>query len=281
MSIDSIQQLISWQPKEQHATISDGILLPETRLMIFGQAKAWKSMLALHTAFTLANGSNWFGFRTAKTATFKYQVELPKAIDRDRVIKYAKGADSYPPNVFFKTPQDRVKLDTSWGIASFNKDIEEVKSRSPNQQLVVVLDPVYKLIAGHISDEYDVKKFQDNIDESKDKYGYSVIIIHHSRLTRVDASGSVVDLGAEEVMGSSYWNNWCDTMLRVKLLNPHSGADLVEVSFELTRNAQTDLPSFQVQWSRSNLQPTVTKRNQVDTGGEPSIRNIEEEDDGL
>jgi len=162
--IDSIHQLINWQPALQHAIIGEGILLPETRIMIFGQAKAWKSMLSLHTAFTLADGADWFGFQTIKAATFKYQAELPKAIDRDRVAKYAKGANSYPPNIFFKTAQERVKLDTSWGIASLNKDIEEVKSRCPNQPLVVILDPLYKLIAGHISDEYDVKKFQDNID---------------------------------------------------------------------------------------------------------------------
>lgn len=276
MTIDSIQQLISWQPEHRDAVIEEGILLPETRLMIFGQAKAWKSMISLHTAFILASGRNWFGFKTTKAATLKYQAELPKAIDRDRVVKYAKGANSYPDNVFFKTVYQRIKLDTSWGIASFNKDIEEVKRRCPGQHLVVILDPLYMLMAGHISDEYDVKKMQDNLNESKLKYSYSIIIIHHSRLTRVDSSGNIIDLGAEEVMGSSYWNNWCDTMIRVRLLNPYSGADTVEVSFELVRNAQTILPSFQVHFDRSNLQPTVTKRAQVEVG-EPTIRNLKEE----
>ena len=251
--------------------------MPETTFMIFGQAGAWKSMLSLHTAFAIANGLSWFGYKTAKAATLKYQAELPKAIDRDRVAKYARGANSYPSNVFFKTVYERVKLDTSWGIASFNKDVQEVKTRCPDSHLVVILDPLYMLMAGHISDEYDVKKFQDNIKESKTKLQYSIIIIHHSRLTRVDSSGSVVDLGAEEVMGSSYWNNWCDTMVRVKLLNPYSGSDRIEISFDKVRNAQTILPGFQVRWDRSNLQPTVTSRAAVDTGGEPSIRGLKED----
>ena len=276
MPIDSLQQLLTWQPEKRASIIEDGILLPETRLMIFGQAKAWKSMLSLHTSFVLANGLSWFGYKTVKATSFKIQNELPKAIDRDRAEKYAKGANSYPPNVFFKTPSERIKLDTSWGIASLNKDIEEVKSRSPGSNLVLILDPLYKLIAGHISDEYDVKKFQDNIDESKTKYHYSVIIIHHSRLTRTDASGVIVDLGAEEVMGSSYWNNWCDTMIRVKLLDPFTEKRNVEVSFELTRNAQIELPSFQIRWDRSNLQPTVTKRAQIEIG-EPSVRGLKED----
>lgn len=277
MPIDSIQQLLAWQPEKQNAIIEEGILLPETTFMIFGQAGAWKSMLSLHTAFAIANGLSWFGYKTAKAATLKYQAELPKAIDRDRVAKYARGANSYPSNVFFKTVYERVKLDTSWGIASFNKDVQEVKTRCPDSHLVVILDPLYMLMAGHISDEYDVKKFQDNIKESKTKLQYSIIIIHHSRLTRVDSSGSVVDLGAEEVMGSSYWNNWCDTMVRVKLLNPYSGSDRIEISFDKVRNAQTILPGFQVRWDRSNLQPTVTSRAAVDTGGEPSIRGLKED----
>ena len=133
MPIDNIKQLIAWQPEKQNAIVEEGILLPETRLMIFGQPKAWKSMMALHTAFVIANGLSWFGYKTSKAATLKYQAELPKAIDRDRVVKYAKGANSYPDNIFFKTVYERVKLDTSWGMMSFNKDVEEIKSRCPDQ----------------------------------------------------------------------------------------------------------------------------------------------------
>ena len=273
--IENLQQLLAWKPVYQASIIENGIFLPETRLMIFGQAKAWKSMLALHTAFVLANGADWFGFKTSKAVTFKFQAELPKAIDRDRIAKYATGANSFPTNILFKTPQDRAKLDTTWGASAINKDIEDAKHRNPDQHIVLILDPLYKLLAGHISDEYDVKKFQDNLDELKDKHKISIIIIHHSRLTRVDTAGKIVDLGAEEVMGSSYFNNWCDTMIRVKLLNPHTGGNLVEVSFELVRNAQTTLPSFQVLWDRSNLQPTVTKRAAIEID-EPTVRELKE-----
>lgn len=276
MSVDSLDQLLSWQPEAQESIIDGGILLPETRMMIFGQAKAWKSMLATHTAFCISSGLSWFGYNTTPATTLKYQAELPKAIDRNRVEKYVKGANLYPKNIFFKTPQERIKLDTTWGIASLNKDIEEVKSRSPNQRIVLIIDPMYKLMAGHISDEYDVKKVQDNLDELKDKHGLSIIIAHHSRLLRTDASGKVVDLGAEEVMGSSYWNNWCDTMIRVKLLNPYGGSDTVEVSFELVRNAEAFLPKFQVKWNRSNLQPTVISQSKVDTD-DLSVRDLLDE----
>jgi len=276
LSIDNIHQLLDWHPPHRESLIEEGILLPETTMMIFGQAGAWKSMLSIYTAFTIANGSPWFGYKTKQAATFKYQTELPKAIDRDRIAKYAKGANSYPDLVFFKTVYERVKLDTSWGIASFNKDIEEVMSRSPDKHLVIIIDPLYMFLAGHISDEYDVKKMQDNLKESKTKLSYSLILIHHSRLTRIDSSGGIVDLGAEEVMGSSYWNNWCDTMVRVRLLNPNSGSNHIELSFAKVRNAETVMPSFEVKWDRANLQPAVVSRAKVEE--EISIRGTKEEE---
>ena len=65
-------------------------------------------------------------------------------------------------------------------------------------------------------------------------------------------------------MGSSYLNNWCDTAIEVKLLNPHTGSNRVRISFELVRHAETILPPFELEWSRANLHPRVTKRYEVE-----------------
>ena len=169
MSIENIHELISWQPPVQEAIIESGILLPETRMIIFGPAKSWKTMLSLHTAFCLANGTDWFGYKTAKCLPLKYQVEIPKAIDRKRVIKYAKGADSYPPNVLFKSAT-YTKLDSSYGVTGIDKDLKEAERRYPGQQMVLILDPLYLLMSGHITDEYDVRKILDNFDELKSNH---------------------------------------------------------------------------------------------------------------
>jgi len=258
-NIDSLQQLIAWQPPITDPIISDGILEPETRMLIFGPAKSWKYMLALHTAFTIAEGGKWLGFNTKPVPILKYQVELPKAIDRKRVIKYARARGSYPTNVYFKTPMDRVKLDTRWGMMSLEKDIQEARKRTDSEQLVILFDPLYKLLTGNISDSTDVNNLQENLDELKQKYQLTYIFIHHSRLTKTGEKGEFVDLGAEEMMGSSYWNNWFDTVLRIKMINKDSGADRVEMQFVLTRNVERLLPSLEVHWSRADLHPTIIK----------------------
>ena len=274
MTIDNINELISWTPSTQEAIISDGVLLPETSMIIFGPAKSWKSILAMHTCYCIATGSDWFGFHTTKSTAFKYQVELPKAIDRKRVIKYMNG--KRPDNIFFKT-SPYSKIDSSYGKQSLENDIRTVQSRSPESHLVLILDPIYLLITGHISDDYDIKKLLDNINEIKAKYHISVIIIHHTHKTRVDNSGNIIDLGSEEIMGSSYFNNWADTMVRLKLLNPFTGSNRVEMSFGLARHTETILPTIQIEWSRANLQPRIIKREAIAIE-EISIRDIDKID---
>jgi len=116
---------------------------------------------------------------------------------------------------------------------------------------------VYLLISGHISDDYDVKRLLDNLNELRSKCSVSLIIIHHSHKTRTDDSGNIIDLGSEDIMGSSYFNNWADTMVKLKTLNPYTGADRVELSFGLARHAEALLPKLTIQWSRANLHPSV------------------------
>ena len=130
--------------------------------------------------------------------------------------------------------------------------------------LVLILDCLYKLMSGHISDEYDAKQLIDNIDELIAKYHFSIIIIHHVHKTRFDAAGNILDLGPEESMGSSYWGNWVDTMVRVKLLDQSTTSKRTEMSFELTRNAEETLNPFRVEWSRETLQPRITKRLEIE-----------------
>ena len=275
-TIDTLYQLKQWEPPYRpDAIIEEGILLPNTVLMLFGAAGTWKTMNSIHLAFCLAKGEPWFGFKTTQATVFCHQVELPKLIVRDRVTKYSNGSRAVSQNLFFKTPADDLLLDTTFGLQQLMKDVEEVKRRAtnPDLPLVVILDPLYLYLAGHISDEYEVKKFQQNVNQLRKKHNVTFVIIHHARLRRVDSSGQVVDLGAEEIMGSSYWNNWLDTIVRVQLVNPFTGNDIVHVSFDKTRNSQTFHPGFKVKWHRESLIPEIIERDII-VEDEPTVRDL-------
>jgi len=272
LTIESLSELIAWQPAKQNEIISDGLLLPQTSMIMFGGAKAWKSMLALHTGYCIAEGKPWFGFNTTKCTVFKYQVELPKAVDRKRVIKYMNSRR--PSNYFFKTAPYS-KIDTGYGKQALERDLVTVQSRRPDTHIVLILDPVYLLITGHISDDYDIKRLLDNLNEVKAKHDVTTILIHHTHKTRVDSSGEVIDLGSEEIMGSSYFNNYADTMVRVKLLNPYTAKNKVKISFELTRHAESLLPTLEVDWSRRDLRPTIIAK-ETPSEDDISIRGLAE-----
>jgi RecA-family ATPase len=255
--IESLKQLIAWQPPSFDSIIGEGIMLPETRMLIFGAAKSWKSMLAIHTGFTLSQGLDWFGYKTAQCTVFLLQVELPKAAYRKRVVKYSYQQQQFPDNLFFKT-EHRLKVDTGFGLASLERDMERI-SHFPNcGHILLIIDPVYMLMSGHISDAYDTQKLLDNIDIIREKYHCSIILIHHAGKQVINDTG-FVDRGAEAMMGSSYLNNWCDTAIRMDCKNPFTGGNLIDISFELVRHAESVLPKFQVEFSRKTLYPTITK----------------------
>jgi len=276
VTIDNENQLLQWKPPVSPSEIiGDGILFPGTTMMLFGAAGAWKTINTLHLVYCIASGKPWFGFETSPATVLSHQVELPKFLFRERFIKYKYGNQMTSPNIFFLTPSDDVLLDTTFGLGELAKTIEEVQRRAHNPQLplVIALDPLMLYMSGHISDEYDVKKFQRNVNSLRRQYNITIIIVHHARLMRTDSAGGVIDLGAEEIMGSSYWNNWLDTIVRLKVTNPFHGSDTIHFDFGKTRNAQRFLPGFTVRWKRDTLVPELLSKDLMDEE-EPTIRGL-------
>lgn len=274
---ETLSQFLSWTPPDRtEDIIADGILAPQTRLVIFGSPKTWKSGLALYTASVIANGTKWFGYVTKQALPLVYQVELPKYTFQKRGRKFFASEKFKQPNILFESAV-RLKLDTSHGYSVMDKELREAAVKFPNQHIVLILDNVYKIMSGHISDPKDVERLLDNIDELKDKHKCSIILIHHSRLTKYNDQGNPIDAGAEDAMGSSYFDNWCDTMIKLKLLDPAPGlAVTVRADFVLTRNAEHYLPGFKLRWSRNTLHPTLIEKDEtaVESEDDVSIRDL-------
>lgn len=276
MSIYSDYQYQKYEPPySPDPLIEDGILLPNTVMMMFGAAGSWKTMNVFNLAYSIANGSPWFGYETKQATIFGQQVELPEPIHNERCKKFKWGNNTYSKNVFWHTPKDDMFLDTTVGIEQLRKHIDEVKRRAPDDSLptLAILDPLYMYMSGDISNSYDVQKFQRNVNRIRRDLDVTFVIVHHSRLTRVNDAGEVVDLGSEELIGSSYWNNWLDTILRMKVTNPFAGANQIRMEWGKTRNAQNFVANFTVKWNRYNLVPEVIERDLIEDD-EPTIRDL-------
>jgi len=241
-------QLLSWNPPFQPYIISDGILLPQTKMILFGKFETWKSMLAIHTAFTLANGQPWFNFKTAKCSSYTLQLEIPKQEHRKRVAKYIKGnevsLDETP--VYFLT-ETYFKLDRPAYQQLMEQELAESKVS------VLIVDPIYQVVSGRLTDEYDARKFTDRMDTIIDKYKIAVIMVHHERKSQIFEGEAYSS--SEDIFGSSIFIDWCDTAIRTTKLADSK----IELSFDKVRHAERLLKPIVVDINREDLTFHLTK----------------------
>jgi RecA-family ATPase len=271
MPYDTVKSLLAWTPPDRQDIISKGILPPGGRMVIFGGPKTWKSQLAMHTAFCIASGVNWLGFSTRKCVVLKVQTELPKGEERARIDKYSmslamsgRAEIAFPANLFLET-EVFLKLDTAIGLSSLEKEVDEISKKFKEWHMVLILDPLYKMLSGNINDNYALQKFLDNMDFMLGRHPrMSVVIVHHSHKPRYSDAGQLIDEGADASTGGRYLQNWCDTMATCQLLNPKTGKNKVRMDFALVRCAEEQLPLLDIKWSRATLLPEVVKSVQAE-----------------
>jgi RecA-family ATPase len=255
--IETLDELLSWQSPDIPNIIDHSILASKSRLFIYGARKSWKSGLILYTGFCLANGDDWFGIKTVQTPVLIYQAELPKHMFKERIAKYSQCEQkAMADNLLIKVETDRLKLDTNLGLSTMSKYLERAKALFKGRGFVVILDPLFKMMAGHPSDSRDTQELLDNIDLLKEKYDCAFIVVHHTRKTQVTAEGAQ-DFGVEEMTGSGKLGDWCDTAMRIKVTNPqpHGLGNKVEMTFDLARSADKPLPIIKAKFDKDTLHP--------------------------
>jgi len=239
MPFQSLQELLLFRPPPIPEVISQGILYEGTKLVIFGEPKTYKSLIAEQLAFCIAVGTPWLGFHTLQQRVAFTQAEVPRWLFRKRTVAMASNITIPPNMLFFDTRRD-LKLDRTTDLKEFEKDIARIAPK------VLFLDPMYKYISG--PEEPVVLRFADNLDYLIDKYHLTVVLVHHSRKPRATMSGSVIDQGGSELRGPII-EMWADSIIRVK------GDLMVDertLDFEL-RHADTLIYPVDVRLNRRRL----------------------------
>ena len=241
---ESLGQFLAWKPPYIKTLIGSNILIPQGKLILCGAYKSWKSMTAMDLAFCLSMGRPWFGLPTTKSTVLVVQLEIPKAAYQDRVKKYFFNHEGQPiDNLHFITAHN-LKIDKPWGRDTLKMWIDMTQAQ------IVVIDPAYKVISGHLVDEYDVGRFTDTIDEIIDDKKVAFIVVHHEGKTMY-AEGEAVDRGADASYGSAKFGWWVDTQVNLKTRS--IGSNMVDISFPLLRLAVNEIPSFTFKVDRDTL----------------------------
>ena len=240
---ESLPDFLAWKPPFTKQLIAGGLLIPQSRMILFGPYKSWKSMTAIDISFKLAGGKPWLGFPTTASRVLVIQLEIPKAEYQKRVQKYALGNHLNPSNLNLVSIRN-LKLDKGWGIALLDKWITQTKAQ------IVVIDPIYKVVSGRLTDEYDVRQFTDRMDEIMDRHSVSLILIHHEGKDWV-VEGERYNRGADAAFGSAVFGWWCDSS--IELRTESEGSNVVNYSFPLLRLAEADIQPFKVVINREDL----------------------------
>jgi len=248
----SWHDFIKWNPPKIDSIIGSGILMPQTLMFIHSMFGSWKSMFIMHTAYCITTGEDWLGYPVIKSPVLIEQMEMGMVVDHQRAAKFDASHQPSPHGLWINH-EEQLKIDTQYGMNRLDKDISDVMKISVEPP-VVIIDPLYKAMAGSINDSQDVSKALTNLDFLKLKHNVAFIIVHHDRQTQLGADSKPIHRGAEEMGGNLYNPNWADTIMSMYKVSPDKAPTQdMKIEFEKHRNAPDFLPDIYIRVTRSNL----------------------------
>ena len=286
----TIQDLIDWKPPPIRHIIWDGVLDVGHRLQIFGDEGSWKSMIALHLAYSIARGHRWMGFKTSPANVLIIQGEMGMYSIRTRTTKYCEGTKriflskpgivpdeqnransiAFPSNVYTQVTEF-IHLDEQTGIASLRRKLDSIIMESPMLPVVIILDPLYKMFHHDLTVAKDVNYFCENMDlllhdYNNEKDGVqrqlSLVFIHHSRKAGVDKEGNRTFQESEDSFGAKQLAWWSDGIIKMSLDANDETRTTTNVTFtKHGRDAEGLLPKLiRLRWHKDTLHPHILQR---------------------
>lgn len=195
-----------------------GWLPKQGKMILYAPAKSGKSFLAIQAARCIGAGAPFLGMETTRARVLYIQCELSLILLRRRLLASQKQYD----NVFVGTTY-AIKLDTEHGQGMLISAMEAIH---PD---VVILDPLYKMIAGDENEAEDVLRVFNFLDSVIGIYECSFLVIDHSGK---DSS--------RRARGSSVKEDWVDSEVEMRKLKETPSEFKVEFSPKLMRHIESN-----------------------------------------
>jgi len=245
----SLDQILSQPPNHPRALVSSGLLYEQTKMIVYGRYKSFKSMLGLDLAFSLACGEDWLGFPTSNpgVSVFYLQLEISYQLFRARLSKtwdHRRMHMTIAKPLNFWT-QHWLKLDQPAGINLLDAYLKKY------QPDVLIIDPLYKVVSGNLLTVLDMQKVVDALDTLIGRHGISVIVISHTRKGIMDMG----EWGSDDLIGSFIFSAWADTVLKVE----RRGGERLSIKFDVVRHTEVELEPKEVMFNRDTLELSVVE----------------------
>jgi RecA-family ATPase len=260
---ESITEILSWTPPEVRTIIGnneEAILVPQGKAIIFGEFGSWKSMLSLDLGIRVSYGMPWLGFRTAHQRVAYLQTEISKLGMHQRLSKYIPGNKiPLPVPNFWSINEHYYKLD---------RDITSELGKMLIQHRIqlLIIDPIYMTTSGDVAKGWDTQQLLTIVDDIINKYRVAVILIGHVKKPSKDGQGKEVAASNQgyELMGSSFFANWADTLIHVEPVRQLDGS--VILNFVKVRHSSRAIPSVGVKIDRATLHASYVYGRLSDNG---------------
>lgn len=214
-------------------------------MAIYGRAGTLKSWIAIDMAFKVCDGEAWLGHPTQKSSVLIVQTEQPEPLYTERLEMYTsigyKNGRVPPTNLYFDNDLT-LKVDTFNGQQALFQDI---KDRQPE---IVIMDCLYQMVSGNVSDQTNLNRFRDNIDKARQSFGTTFVILHHPRKGDRETTD---DMGFEEMLGSSTLSFWLDTIIKVTGVPPNIPQPVnLTLTYEKVKQARHEMRPITVGFDR-------------------------------
>ena len=213
VNIEVLRDVLTKREAPSKQIIGSGILLQNTKLVLYGGFKTGKSTLIQYIAMCMAGGLPLFGsdlFKTVVSKVYYIQLEMPIIPFHKRLRNSTLSQVKEVQDNLFLTTEFWLKLDTEEGRYELE---DAVKNIRPD---VVIIDPLYKCTLG--GEEYkDLSAIYDHLDVMMNEQKFSLIFTAQGRKTQIIPTGTI-DLGDQELRGSTATGGWTDSIIGLRRL---------------------------------------------------------------
>ena len=229
----SFEDLLTESAEEEPCLIEPGILPFSGKMILYGAPKSYKSMMVMQLAFEVANGFPWVGrFPTAQGKVVYLQCEIGRGEFRDRLRKMWIAYPDTPQETLYHLTSKTLRASLS--DAQFGRLLDDLDAIRPS---LLIVDPQWKTLLGDENNGNDLRDYYNMMDAITESVGCAIVIVTHRRKSQRGDGGPPLDMGFQELKGSSRQVDWPDAIVRLT-----KGKDKSVLKFEALRNAEEPDP---------------------------------------
>ncbi len=202
------------QDENPTSVLVDRLLWERDNVILVGSEKVGKSILALQLAFALTSKQPFLGeYPVSRECSVLYvQAEGKKGDTRDRIRSMMQVNDVNLDKLFIAY-YPSLGLNTMAGLDVLVENIEEIGVKPE----VIILDPLYQLMRGSLSDEEDARAMTANLRKLGELYNATIVLTHHTHKPIRTKEGDLIEEGDDAVFGSFVWKAWADHTLLFRM----------------------------------------------------------------